>query len=53
MGILAVGAIWLIIYAAISILMIIANWKIFEKASQPGWGIFIPIYNIYLFFKVA
>jgi hypothetical protein len=33
--------------------MIISNWKILEKAGQPGWGIFIPIYNIYLMFKVA
>ena len=53
MWIFALWAVWFIIYAAISVLMIISNWKIFEKAGQPGWGIFIPIYNIYLMFKVA
>ncbi len=53
MGIFAFGALYFIVWAVISILMIISNWKIFEKAGQPGWGIFIPIYNIYLMFKVA
>lgn len=52
MWVLAVSAIWFVIWAAISVLMIISNWKIFEKAGQPGRGIFIPIYNIYLMFKV-
>ena len=36
----------------VGILMIIASWKVFEKAKLPGRGIFIPIYNIVLFFKL-
>jgi hypothetical protein len=28
-------------------------WKVFEKAGQPGWGIFIPIYNLYLLLMIA
>ena len=24
---------------------VIANWKIFEKAGQPGWAAIIPIYS--------
>jgi hypothetical protein len=32
--------------------MIISQWKLFEKAGLPGWGILIPIYNIYLMFKL-
>ena len=35
------------------ILMIIANWKIFEKAGEPGWKSIIPIYNVYIMFKIV
>ncbi len=48
------GIILFIIFAlAISIFLIVAYWKVFEKAGQPGWGVLIPIYNIYLFLVIA
>lgn len=28
-------------------------WKVFVKAGQPGWGILIPIFNVYLMIKIA
>jgi hypothetical protein len=48
-----IGVFGMIIYLAIAILLIIAIWKIFEKAGLPGWGAIIPIYNAYLLLKVA
>ena len=33
--------------------MLVSYWKVFIKAGQPGWGILIPIYNIYLLLKIA
>lgn len=39
--------------AALSILGIIAYWKVFVKAGQPGWKSLIPIYNIYILYKIA
>jgi hypothetical protein len=48
------GSILLIIFAlAIALFVIVSMWKVFEKAGQPGWGIFIPIYNIYLLLMIA
>ena len=41
-----------IISLAIAVLMIIAWWKIFEKAGEAGWKAIIPIYNIYTFCKI-
>lgn len=38
---------------AIFVLYIIANWKIFKKAGEPGWKALIPIYNIYIGFKIV
>ena len=43
----------MLIPLAIVALMIIAMWKVFIKAGQPGWGILIPIYNVYLLCKIA
>ena len=35
------------------ILTIVASWKIFKKAGEPGWKAFIPIYNIYTMYKIV
>lgn len=35
-----------------AVLQIIAAWKILEKAGEKGWKCLIPVYNIYIFFKV-
>lgn len=35
------------------ILGIIAGWRIFEKAGEKGWKILIPIYDVYIFYKIA
>jgi hypothetical protein len=42
-----------LIQLAIVILMLVALWKVFEKAGQPGWAAIIPIYNWYILLKVA
>ena len=42
-----------IIYLAILIFQIVALWKVFVKAGQPGWAIIIPIYNIYVLLQIA
>lgn len=36
-----------------TILLIIANWKIFSKAGQPGWASIVPIYNMVVQFKIV
>ena len=36
-----------------SILGIIAMWKIFTKAGEPGWAAIIPFYNVYTLFKIT
>lgn len=35
------------------ILMVVAMWKIFSKAGEAGWKSLIPIYNVYIYFKIA
>jgi len=43
----------LLIWLATAVFFIVVMWKVFEKAGQPGWGVLIPIYNIYLTLKIA
>ena len=35
------------------ILTVIASWKILQKAGEPGWKAIIPIYNIYMLYKIV
>ena len=37
----------------VSVLSIVAMWVIFSKAGQGGWKALIPIYNVYIFCKIA
>jgi hypothetical protein len=38
---------------AATVLAIVAMWKIFEKAGEPGWAAIIPFYNLYVLFKIT
>jgi hypothetical protein len=42
-----------IIILAFAIFMLVSYWKVFVKAGQPGWGVLIPFYNIYLLLQIA
>ena len=35
------------------ILQVIAYWKLFKKAGQPGWKSLIPFYNQYMQYKIC
>ena len=43
----------LLIYLAIVLLTLAALWKLYTKADEPGWAILIPIYNMYVYLKIA
>lgn len=35
------------------VLMVIAHWKIYEKAGKPGWAAIVPIYNIIILLEIV
>jgi len=47
------GVLLILIAIAFALFYLVSVWKVFVKAGQPGWGILIPIYNIYLVLKIA
>jgi hypothetical protein len=43
----------MIIGLLIALFLIVAMWKVFTKAGQPGWASIIPIYNLYVWCKIV
>ena len=43
----------IIIGLLIALFLIVAMWKVFTKAGQPGWASIIPIYNLYIWCKIV
>jgi F0F1-type ATP synthase membrane subunit a len=42
-----------LIVLGLVVLLIIAMWKVFERAGEPGWAALVPIYNLYILTRVA
>lgn len=42
-----------VLYLIIAVVAIVAMWKIFVKAGEPGWAAVIPLYNTYTLVKIA
>lgn len=42
-----------IVWLAIIVLEIVAIWKVYEKAGQPGWASIVPIYNIIVMLRLV
>ncbi len=42
-----------VLYLIIAVVAIVAMWKIFVKAGEPGWAAIIPLYNTYTLVKIA
>lgn len=47
------GAVILVLYLAVAVFYFGAGWRVFSKVGQPGWGVFVPIYNLYLVCKIS
>jgi hypothetical protein len=46
---IVIGLVWL----AVMVIMIVAMWKVYTKAGEPGWAALIPIYNIVVLLKIV
>lgn len=52
-GMAALLGIVLVITIILAVITIIANWKLFEKAGEPGWSAIIPFYSNYQMAKIG
>lgn len=46
-----IGTFWILAVVWI-VLKVVAGWKIFGKAGQPGWVSIVPFYNSYIEYKI-
>jgi hypothetical protein len=42
-----------LVFLAIVVAAIVAGWKIYVKAGQPGWASLVPIYNLIVMLKIV
>lgn len=42
-----------VLIIALTLISIIANWKIYSKAGEPGWACLVPIYANVVQFKIV
>jgi Family of unknown function (DUF5684) len=47
------SAVATLIYLVVVVVEVVAMWRLFTKAGQPGWAAIVPIYNLYVLVKVA
>lgn len=52
-GVAAFSAIYMIVMLALCVIFIIAYWKLFTKAGEPGWAAIVPFYNMYVLYKIS
>ncbi|MCD7962981.1 MAG: DUF5684 domain-containing protein [Rikenellaceae bacterium] len=45
--------VYAIIWFVVVVILVISNWKLFEKAGEKGWKALIPFYNFYIFIKIS
>jgi len=43
----------IVLAVAPAIFMTVTMWQVFAKAELPGWGILVPVYNLFLMVKLA
>lgn len=46
-------SIYTILLLALSIFMVVCEWRIYKKAGEKGWKSLIPLYNTYTLYKIV
>lgn len=52
-GLAVFTGVWMFIWLAVAVFMIVCMWKMFEKAGEQGWKSIIPIYNYWTLCEIV
>lgn len=52
-GVGIASAIMILFSIVVSVLILIAMWKLYVKAGKPGWAVLIPVYNLWVLFEIV
>lgn len=47
------GTVGAVVALVLLVVSVVALWKLFTKAGQPGWAAIIPFYNFYVLLRIA
>src|SRR5262249_46064058 len=47
------GGVFMLIWLAVLVLVVVSMWKLFEKAGKPGWAGIVPIYNLIVLLEIV
>ena len=42
----------IVVSIILSLLLLVAEWRLFTKAGKHGWAVLIPIYNVWVLFEI-
>lgn len=48
----SISPVVIIVYLAVVVFILAAEWRIFTKAGKPGWAVIIPIYNTIVLLQI-
>lgn len=43
---------YLIVMGVITVVLVIAEWRLFKKANKPGWAVIVPFYNTWVEYEI-
>lgn len=52
-ALIGIFAILFFFVLAISVFMIVCQWKLYSKAGKPGWACIVPIYNTIVLLEIV
>lgn len=47
------SAFQVIVSLVLTAIALVSMWKLFEKAGEPGWAAIVPLYSLYVLFKIT
>jgi hypothetical protein len=47
------GMVIVVVALVLVLVTIVALWKVFQKAGEPGWAVIVPIYNVVVMLRIA
>jgi len=47
------GALASLVWLGLTVVLIVAQWRIFTKAGVPGWACLVPIYNVLKLLQIS
>ncbi len=52
-AVLSFIAVYWVVFFGVGVLLIVAKWRLYEKAGEPGWAAIVPYYESFVLYKIS